>query len=105
MAYKQNWNPEGKGTRKEIIASLYKDVVEWTDNNFIVTHESDDGGSHISVHIERNEDDTTGLKGRPPFNSYRGWRVLFLNVPKGYLAAFYNPDGTKRETRRTDDEG
>lgn len=104
MAYKQNWNPEGKKTKKEAIAQLYKEAVEWTDNKFIVTHESDDGGAHIALYIERNSDDTTGLKGRPPFNNFMGWRVLFINVPEGYLGVFYNPDGSKRETKRGEDE-
>ncbi len=103
MAYEQNWNPKNKGTKKEVIAALHKDAVEWTDNKFIVTSESDDGGAHFVLHIERNSDDTTGLKDRPPFNKYMGWRVLFLNVPEGYLSAFYNPDGSPKKNKSRDE--
>ena len=93
----QNEDTAKKATRKEIIASLCADAVEWTDNTFIVTSESDDGGGHIVVNIERNTDDSTGLKVSP-FNQYMGRRLIFISVPRGYLGVFYDKDGTKKRS-------
>ena len=98
MAYKYNWDAASKASKKEVIASLYKDAVEWTDNNFVITSESDDGGGHIVLRIERKEDDSSGLKEDPPFNQYMGWRVIFLSVPPGYLEVFYDKDGSKKSS-------
>jgi len=104
MAYKQNWDPSSKGTKKEVFEALMKETVEYTDNRFVVSFESDDGGSHIVLRVERNEDDTTGYKKTFPAGSYMGWRVLKVSVPSGYLEVFYNDDGTKRTTKRADDD-
>ena len=104
MAYKQNWNPATKGTKQEVFDALMKELVEYTDNRYVVSFESDDGGSHFVAKVERNEDDTTGYKKPFPPGKYMGWRVLKVSVPSGYLEVFYNQDGTKRTTRRADDD-
>ena len=93
---------ENKASKKEVIAALYKNAVEWTDNKFIAVFENDDCGPHVAIKIERNEDDTTGLNSRPPDRRYMGWRYMFLSVPSGYLSAFYNADGSEKKNKSQD---
>ena len=91
-----------KASKKELRTALYKNGVEWTDNKFIVAFESDDCGNHVVIKVERNTDDTTGLKDRPDTRRYMGWRYMFLSVPEGYLSAFYNPDGSEKTSKSHD---
>jgi hypothetical protein len=104
MAYKQNWDPANKATKEDLFDTLMKEATEYTDNRYMVTFESDDGGVHAVLKVERNEDDTTGFKVLPELGNYMGWRLLKINVPHGYLDVFYNEDGTKRPTKRADDD-
>ena len=62
---------------------MIADVVELTEGNFQVTFESDDGGTHIQVAIEKHQD---GPSLTSHFSiSQLGYRVLVLKVPPGYL--------------------
>ena len=85
MAYSQNWNITDKidyEGLKELLTSL---VVDITDNAFAIKKSSDDGGSLVEVWIEE------GLQGisnpqLPP--QCRGWRVVWVSCPHGYIDAF-----------------
>jgi len=93
-----------KASKKEVFDTLMKEAVDFTDNRYVVCFESDDTGSHIALKVEKNEDDTTGFKKFPDWGKYMGWRLLKINVPSGYLDVFYNQDGTKKSTKRPDDD-
>ena len=92
-----------KAPEKEVREALMKAAVDITDNRFTVTFESDDTGKHAVVYIERNPDDTRGFDERID-GKFMGWRVLHMNVPNGYIPAFFNEDGTKSSTKRADDD-
>ena len=60
-------------------------IIKW-DTEFRVLFQSDDMGEHVVVAFE----------GQVPIESkeliktpYLGWRVIRMEVPEGYLAAFY----------------
>ena len=92
------YDAEAKGERAKVREAIMKALVEITDNQFAVAFESDDGGTHVCVRIERNPDDTIGYTERIE-GKIMGWRVIHMNVPDGYLRVFYNDDGTKRITK------
>ena len=85
MAYSQNWNRTDKVDYeglKELLTSL---VVDLTDNAFAIKKSSDDGGATVEVWIEG------GLQGKtqprlPP--QCKGWRVVWVSCPQGYIDAF-----------------
>jgi len=107
VAYKQNWNPDDKPSEKEMIAYLMKRMPDIVDTAFLVTGKSDDGGRHIVAMAERDENDNSPWKegwNDPPL-SERGWRVIAMNVPTGYLEVFYNEDGSRRVTKDSSNEG
>lgn len=70
-------------TKRDIENLVIADVIELTDGAFDVSFESDDGGTHIQVAIEKHSD---AAKLSSHFNrSDLGYRVLILKVPSGYL--------------------
>ena len=85
MAYSQNWNRTDKVDYeglKELLISL---VVDITDNAFAIKKSSDDGGTVVEIYIEE------GLQGNtqprlPP--QCKGWRVVWVSCPQGYIDAF-----------------
>ena len=85
MAYSQNWNVTDKidyEGLKELLTSL---VVDITDNAFAIKKSSDDGGTTVEVWIEG------GLQGTPNPRlppQCRGWRVVWVSCPQGYIDAF-----------------
>ena len=84
MAYEQNWKPKDKLSYedlKELLASIMPEV---TDNAFAIKKASDDGGSVVEVWIEG------GLQGtpNPQIPKARGWRVVWVSCPQGYIDAF-----------------
>ena len=85
MAYEHNWNPQDKLTYEQLVELLTPMVVELTDNAFAIKKGSDDGGTVVEVYIEE------GLQGKtqPPLPPQcRGWRVVWMNCPTGYIDAF-----------------
>ena len=85
MAYEHNWNPQDKLTYDELKESLTPIVVDLTDNAFAIRKWSDDGGTVVEVWIEE------GLQGKtqPPLPPQcRGWRVVWVSCPTGYIDAF-----------------
>jgi len=51
---------------------------------------SDDGGSHIKVYLELEENQGLPEIAKKELASpYKGWRVIKLMCPIGYLEAFY----------------
>ena len=105
MAYKHNWNPSTKATKKELREALMQIATELTDTQFTVTFQSDDGGHHAVIVAEREE----GSEESPFKNldalprGFMGWRIIKLHVPAGYISVFYNEDGTKSVTKTRDD--
>ena len=85
MAYEQNWNPNDKLPYEQLVEELTSIVVDVTDNAFAIKKSSDDGGTVVEVWIEE------GLQGTPnPRLSpqCKGWRVVWVNCPTGYIDAF-----------------
>ena len=85
MAYEHNWNPQDKLTYDELKETLTPIVVDLTDNAFAIRKWSDDGGTVVEVWIEE------GLQGKtqPPLPPQcRGWRVVWVSCPTGYIDAF-----------------
>jgi len=102
MAYQLNWNPDGKPSEKDMKAYLNYVAPDLVDTRFMVIAESDDGGRHMVIMAEWDD------AGNPPWGEAsrnidgKGWRVIRLTVPHGYLETFYNQDGTKRVTKEHD---
>ena len=85
MAYEHNWNPQDKLTYEQLIEVLTPMIVDLTDNAFAIRKGSDDGGTVVQIYIEE------GLQGKtqPPLPPQcRGWRVVWMNCPTGYIDAF-----------------
>tara|TARA_Y100000592_G_scaffold84361_1_gene135167 strand:+ start:1231 stop:1500 length:270 start_codon:yes stop_codon:yes gene_type:complete len=85
MAYEHNWNPQDKLTYEQLIEVLTPMIVDLTDNAFAIRKGSDDGGTVVQVYIEE------GLQGKtqPPLPPRcKGWRVVWVNCPTGYIDAF-----------------
>ena len=85
MAYEHNWNPQDKLTYDELKETLTPIVVDLTDNAFAIRKWSDDGGTVVEVWIEEGLQDKT----QPPLPPQcRGWRVVWVSCPTGYIDAF-----------------
>ena len=85
MAYEHNWNPQEKLTYDQLVEVLTPIVVDLTDNAFAFRKWSDDGGTVVEIYIEE------GLQGstQPPLPPQcRGWRVVWMNCPTGYIDSF-----------------
>ena len=102
MAYKQNWNPDEKPSEKEMIKYLMKILPDIVDTTFLAIGASDDGGRHIVTMAEWDEREKSPWKKEISLSD-RGWRVLRMTVPSGYLNVFYNEDGSKRITKESDE--
>tara|TARA_Y100000593_G_C4304920_1_gene335266 strand:+ start:1502 stop:1810 length:309 start_codon:yes stop_codon:yes gene_type:complete len=102
MAYKQNWNPDEKPSEKEMISYLTTVVPDLVDTAFLVIAQNDDGGRHIVMMAEWDEQEQSPWKEGSQNIDNKGWRVMRMTVPTGYLGAFYNADGTKRKTKERD---
>ena len=85
MAYEHNWNPQDKLTYEQLVEELTPMVVDLTDNAFAIKKSSDDGGTVVEIWIEE------GLQGktqpRLPLQC-KGWRVVWVSCPQGYIDAF-----------------
>ena len=85
MAYEHNWNPQDKLTYEQLVEELKPMVVDLTDNAFAIKKSSDDGGTTVEVWIEG------GLQGTPNPRlppQCKGWRVVWVSCPQGYIDAF-----------------
>ena len=104
MAYKQNWSPDEKPNEKDLKEFLTKLAVDLVDTAFLVAFQNDDGGRHAVIMAEMEEDGSSPWKeGSAGAIPKTGWRVMRMTVPDGYLAVFYNRDGTHRKTKSQDD--
>ena len=104
MAYKQNWDSDEKPTEKEMISYLTGLLPDLVETAFLVVGASDDGGRHMVMMAESADcDDVSSPWNKESQNvNGRGWRVLRMTVPDGYLRAFYNADGSRRKTKERD---
>ena len=85
MAYSENWKPTDRLTYEQLVEELTPIIVDVTDNAFAIKKSSDDGGSLVEVWIEG------GLQGTPNPRlppQCRGWRVVWVSCPQGYIKAF-----------------
>ena len=60
-------------------------ITDW-DTEFRVLFQSDDMGEHVVIAFEGSVPPDCKEKLRTPF---MGWRLVRLEVPEGYLEAFY----------------
>jgi len=102
MAYKQNWHSDEKPPEKEMISFLMGIVPDMVDTAFLVIGASDGGGRHIVMMAEWDDDEQSPWKEGSTSIDNKGWRVMRMTVPKGYLGVFYNTDGSKRITKDGD---
>ena len=85
MAYSENWKPTDRLTYEQLVEELTPIIVDITDNAFAIKKSSDDGGSLVEIWIEE------GLQGTPNPRlppQCRGWRVVWVSCPQGYIDAF-----------------
>jgi len=102
MAYKYNWDSDEKPPEKEMIAYLTTIVPDLVETAFLVCGASDDGGRHIVMMAESTDCDdvcSPWADDSTAHIDYRGWRLMRVTVPDGYLQVFYNTDGSKRKTK------
>ena len=102
MAYNFNWNSDEKPPEKQMIAYLTTIVPDLVETAFLVIAQNDDGGRHIVMIAERDEDEQSPWNEKSAYVDHKGWRVMRMTVPEGYLQAFYNADGSKRKTKESD---
>jgi len=104
VAYKQNWNPDKKPSEKEMIAYVMKKMPNLVDTAFLAVGASDDGGRHIVAMAEWDLGESPWKEDwhKSPL-SERGWRVIAMTVPAGYLEVFFNADGSRRVTKEKDE--
>ncbi len=89
------WNGP-KASKDDLRLGLMRKLVEVTDNRFTVTFQNDGSGPHACAMVERDENsDESPFKERLP-PKFMGWRVLMIQVPHGYVEAFYHIDGTRK---------
>ena len=102
MAYQLNWNPDGKPSEKDMKAYLNYIAPDLVDTQFMVTAESDDGGRHMVIMAEWDDNEESPWGDASKNIDGKGWRVIRMTVPQGYLRVFYNHDGTRRVTKEHD---
>ncbi len=102
MAYKFNWDSDEKPPEKEMITYLTTVVPDLVETAFLVVAASDDGGRHIVMMAEWDESEQSPWSEASGYIDDKGWRVMRMTVPDGYLQAFYNADGTKRKIKERD---
>ena len=83
-----------KADKKTATKELMAYLIDVTDERFHVKFSDDDGGSHITAIIERDEEDKPSYKKRIP-SPFMGWRSVMLFVPRGYIGVFFPPDNKK----------
>lgn len=85
MAYEHNWNPKDKLSFEELKEELTPIIIDISDEAFAIKKASDDGGTVVEVWIEG------GLKGVPNPRlppKCKGWRVVWVSCPLGYIDAY-----------------
>ena len=102
MAYTQNWHSKEKPPEKEMISYLTSLVPDMVDTAFLVIGASDDGGRHIVMMAEWDENEKSPWKEISKDFDNKGWRTMRMTVPQGYLEAFFNTDGSRRITKSSD---
>jgi hypothetical protein len=104
MAYKYNWDSDEKPPEKEMIAYLTAMIPDLVETAFLVVGASDDGGRHLVMMAESTDCDDvcSPWSEASGYIDDKGWRVMRMTVPDGYLGAFYNTDGSRRKTKARD---
>jgi hypothetical protein len=90
MAYKQNWVSSEEMTDSDIIKYFNDLAVDYTDNKFYVRFETDDGGKHVVISSEESAEGGRPWKGDFSAVDCKGWRVMRMTVPFGYIDTFMN---------------
>lgn len=92
MAYSFNWVPDGELTDQQILSYVKDLAIESTDNRFHVDFASDDGGRHVCIYVEREEQENN-VWDESFFNQdHKGLRILRVSVPVGYIEAFLSSE-------------
>ena len=91
MAYKKNWRSD-KISAKDAVELLKREAADYTNNRYVVEVQTDDGGTHLAVIAERDED------GNDPYhkdilNRFMGWRMVGFMVPHGCLDDYEEQNG------------
>ena len=89
MAYSFNWNPEDKLTDEQALSYVKDLAIDYTDNRFHVAFASDDGGRHICIYVEKEEGEQDVWDESFLREDHKGWRILRVSVPVGYIEAFF----------------
>jgi len=64
--------------------------IEKVGIEYRVRKGSDDGGSHINIYLEMEENQVLPDIAKQVLSSpYKGWRVIKLLCPVGYLESFF----------------
>ena len=95
MAYKQNWK-SNKISAKEAVELLMREAADYTNNRYTVQVQTDDGGTHLAVIAERDEE------GNEPYHKeivprFMGWRTVWFMVPHGYIDTFIEAKNVRSE--------
>ena len=88
MAYKQNWVSSEEMTDIDVIKYFSELAVDYTDNRFYVRFETDDGGKHVVITSEEGPEGERPWKGDFSKVDCKGWRVMRMTVPPGYINTF-----------------
>ena len=68
---------------KDIAELIKSDVIDLTDGPFHVDIQSDDGGSHIVIQVEWQQDSQKILGFMS--EHYKSTRIIVMNIPEGTL--------------------
>ena len=79
-------NTKKKALKNEVDDAIHEICITEWDIEFRVLFQSDDMGEHVVVAFEGSVPTESKDKLRTPF---MGWRLVRLEVPEGYLGAFY----------------
>ena len=69
--------------KEEAVEKLMRELIDYTDTRFFVKATGDDGGSHLCVYTEREEDGSETCRDLPQV--YGGWRVVHIYAPHEYI--------------------
>jgi len=69
---------------KDVVELIRVDMPDYTAGAFDVNIESDDGGTHITISVEKHEDARKILDEF--MKRFKEHRIIVMNVPKGYLS-------------------
>tara|TARA_E500000305_G_scaffold101786_1_gene95597 strand:- start:561 stop:836 length:276 start_codon:yes stop_codon:yes gene_type:complete len=86
MAYTFNWKSD-KISAEDAAELLKREAADYTNNPYTVEVQTDDGGTHLAVIAERDEEGNDPYH-KPILNQFMGWRMVWFMMPHGYLDGY-----------------